>query len=428
MRGSIALLLLSLIAGSVAIAQDAPAERLPEAADFFIHEFHATQLELDCSVCHLPTEEDSVVMARPGHDQCILCHEENYESDLTPQFCGQCHAEFPPSSNEDLLPFPFFKKQRAILFDFSHAQHVDPNARADAKTGFRADCTYCHQFDEEGIFAKFPGHVQCSGCHSKEAIAPNLTPVSDTPDCRGCHVPEEIENPGYTEDRRMIAAHVVSGVYVDLKFSHVAHFKARDAYSLDCTTCHYAVPTSTGLADLTLPKMLDCVECHDADKGLAAEFQMSNCSTCHIDAQTGVVPASHSRTVKPVFHTESFRFDHEERASELGAKCYVCHTNVTPSTTAENQCISCHQVMRPANHTARWSDAMHGKQAALDRTTCASCHTADTCVRCHNQLPRSHVPLPQFAAGAHAPLAMIEERACYTCHTFENTCGACHQR
>jgi hypothetical protein len=411
-------------------AQQEPAalERLPEAQGFFIHEFHATQLELDCSVCHVPSEEGSVELARPGHDQCILCHEANYEEDLTPVFCGQCHADFPPLGTDELLPFPFYRKTRAILFDFAHSKHIDPERRANANTGFRADCTFCHQFDDEGIYAKFPTHKQCTACHSNPDIQPNLVSESDTPDCRGCHVPEEIENPGYVKERQLIAEHVVSGVYVNLRFSHIAHFKKRDEYKLDCVSCHYAVETSTSLADLTLPKMLDCVECHDVDKGLAETYQMSNCSNCHIDVQTGPVPASHSRSVKPAFHNESFRVDHTEQAEALGAKCYVCHLNVTPSASATDQCASCHQATRPLNHTARWRDDLHGKIAAMDRTSCATCHVADTCVRCHNQLPRSHQPLSQFVGGGHASLAVLEQRACFTCHQFENSCAKCHVR
>ena len=71
---------------------------------------------------------------------------------------------------------------------------------------------------------------------------------------------------------------------------------------------------------------------------------------------------------------------------------------------------------------------MHGKYAALDRVACATCHTADSCVRCHNLLPRSHTPLALFKAGAHANLAMLDQRACFTCHTFDDTCAACHVR
>jgi hypothetical protein len=82
--------------------------------------------------------------------------------------------------------------------------------------------------------------------------------------------------------------------------------------------------------------------------------------------------------------------------------------------------------MRPNNHTARWKDDIHGKHAALDRTTCATCHTADSCVRCHNVTPRSHQPLALFVAGGHALPAMLDIRSCLTCHTYDNTCSACH--
>jgi len=83
-------------------------------------------------------------------------------------------------------------------------------------------------------------------------------------------------------------------------------------------------------------------------------------------------------------------------------------------------------VMKPVSHTARWKDDIHGKYAALERTTCATCHTADYCSRCHNELPRSHVPLSIFKGGGHAGPAMLDMRACLTCHTFQNTCAECH--
>ena len=251
------------------------AERLPEAADFFVHEFHATQLEFDCSVCHVPAEENSVVLARPGHDQCMLCHEANYTENLTEKFCGQCHSSFPPFTNEDLLPYPLFKKQRAIVFDFSHAKHVDPGNRTNAKTGFRADCTFCHQFEDDGIFAKFPGHQQCTACHSKPEITPNLVPTSDTPDCRGCHVPEEIENPGYTKDRAMIAETVVSGVYVNLKFSHIAHFKNKESYDLST-----ARPATTPSKSVQALPIWYCRKCSTASNATTWTRGFLNSSAC----------------------------------------------------------------------------------------------------------------------------------------------------
>jgi hypothetical protein len=139
-------------------------------------------------------------------------------------------------------------------------------------------------------------------------------------------------------------------------------------------------------------------------------------------------PGSHTIYVKPAFHTESFRVHHEEEAYAPDAKCSVCHQNVTPSVEATNQCSACHAVMKPASHTARWKDDVHGKYAALERTTCATCHTADYCSRCHNEVPRSHVPLPIFKGGGHATVAMLDTRSCFTCHTFQNTCAECHTR
>jgi len=407
-----------------------PPAAQPTKGEFFIHAFHAEKLSgLECNLCHTPVQEGSVMLKRPGHDQCMTCHADDFQKDIQPIICGQCHSAFPPSGASDLVPFPRYKSARAILFQFSHRQHVDQKARMNAATGFRADCTFCHKFDEQGIYAKFPTHAECAACHSKPGMKPLLTASLDAAGCRGCHTPEEIENPGFTETRRMIAPVAVSGKYVDIKFSHIAHFKVKEKFQLNCTTCHFAVPRSTSLADLSLPRMLDCVECHDTSKNIDAQFRMSNCRTCHNDTANGLTePVSHVRNVKPAFHTESFRMQHNDQAAAPDAKCFVCHQNVSPSAEAKNQCVACHLVMKPASHTARWKDDIHGKYAALERTTCVTCHAADYCSRCHNELPRSHVPLPIFKGGGHATLAMLDIRSCLTCHTFANTCSECHSR
>jgi hypothetical protein len=401
--------------------------------EFFLHAFHAKDLGLDCSTCHVPEKEGSVVLKRPGHEQCMVCHSDDFGANLNQKVCAQCHSVFPPSGGEDVLPFPRYQKTRAILFEFSHNKHVDPQGRLNAKTGFRADCTFCHTFEPTGAFATFPGHTQCTACHSKPGMHPSLSATSTTADCRGCHTPEEIENPGFTEQRRLIAPHVVSGTLVNIKFTHIEHFKEKDQYNLNCTTCHYAIPQSTSLQNLTLPKMIDCVQCHDSDKTIPTEFRMTNCSTCHINPTQGQAPASHTRYIKPPFHTEVFRTNHSAEANEPGAKCFVCHTNVQQSTTlratsssANINCVGCHQVMKPASHSSRWKEDLHGQYASIDRQTCAMCHTADYCIRCHNEEPSSHEPLALFRAGAHARPALLNERSCLTCHTYQNTCSECH--
>lgn len=397
-------------------------------APFHLHQYHLQQVGLDCDACHVPEKSGSVVLQRPGHDQCTPCHQDDFDKNVKEQICVQCHSVFPPTSSEDLLGFPRYKNQRPIVFDFSHAKHVDPHARIDTRTGFRSDCTFCHRFPADGRYADFGDHLVCAGCHSKTGMKPLLSAKSTTADCRGCHHPEEIEDPSIAPVRRELASYVISGRYDQIKFSHAQHFKDREAYHLDCTTCHYGISASASLSTLNLPKMDDCVSCHQLSKSIAADYRMSQCHTCHVDVQSGTMSEVHSGIVKPASHTEGFRLHHADAASQPGAPCFVCHMNVAPSAVARETCVGCHQVMLPVSHTARWKDDVHGKYAALDRTSCSVCHVTDFCSRCHNETPRSHFPLAQFKAGGHAQLAMLNERSCFTCHTFANTCGECHAK
>ncbi|HEV2689178.1 MAG TPA: cytochrome c3 family protein [Bryobacteraceae bacterium] len=383
---------------------------------FSIHRFHRQTLgSLECNLCHVPVSTGSVELKRPGHEECGVCHSTDFESKARPLICKQCHSG--AGTANDLLPFPSDPRTRSVLKDFSHARHMDGKVRIDPVTHFRSDCTFCHSFASDGARASFPAHTQCAACHSKPGVAPRLSGSVGESVCEGCHAPDEHDSPGAT-----------AASYSGIRFSHRAHFQWKEAFQLDCTTCHSSIPSSRGLADATLPAMVDCVACHGTSKKIAAEFRMSNCRTCHVDNVQGVAPASHSLSVKPPSHHESFRIRHADAAAEPGAKCFACHQNVLPTLQATNQCAACHQVMRPASHTARWKDDLHGEFAAIDRATCATCHAADYCVRCHNELPRSHQPLPLFKAGAHAQLAMLNQRACLTCHTFQNTCTKCHAR
>ena len=395
---------------------------------------HALHLEklgkeaFECNLCHATPGKDAAKgMQRGTHTECNVCHQELFDK-KDQKFCATCHQDASPGAT-DLLKVSIFHKggrDKAILFEFSHARHVDPKGRVNAKTGFRADCTFCHSFDKQGVFGTFPSHTECSTCHTAKGPKPLLAADSTSKDCQGCHNPEEIEHPGFTKDRRFIAPHVVSGVYVNLKFNHQSHFRSKEKFNLNCTKCHYAIPQSTTLASLTLPKMVDCVECHDNSKSIVAEFRMSKCSTCHVEKTESLVPASHTRNVRPDFHTTAFRRNHEKEAVAPGAKCFVCHQNVTPSGSSNGQCASCHTVMKPVSHSLRWKEDIHGKFASIERESCAACHTSDTCSRCHNQAPASHAPRSLFLAGRHQRLAMLDERACFTCHTFQNTCSRCH--
>jgi Cytochrome c7 and related cytochrome c len=391
-------LLLLLFVASAGLAADS----------FSIHSFHAAKLgRLDCNLCHVAASKGSVELKRPGHDQCKLCHVEAFQARAVPgRLCAQCHSSAAPSGR-DVSQFP---RLQNVLIDFSHARHVDPKTRSDSSTGFRSDCVFCHSAEP-----RLPSHTQCAVCHSKAGMKPELTPFLRTAGCRGCHNPEE----GRTS--------VLAAKYSGIRFSHTAHFAAKLDAKLDCTTCHSSIPASTSIADQALPRMADCAGCHDTRR-VAAALRISNCGACHTTVAVSAVAANFDRNVKPEFHTDAFRLHHEEAAAAPGAKCFACHQNSLATAAVKDRCVSCHMIMKPVSHTARWKDDIHGKWAALDRTACATCHAADYCTRCHNELPRSHAPLPIFKAGGHANLAMLNNRACFTCHTFENTCASCHVR
>lgn len=437
------LALACLVTGGVAglLAQESPKSMkkptppagttAAQPGPFLMHDVHVKQ-GFDCDSCHLPVKEGSVVLKRPGHDECGGCHKEDfaYKTGATPsgKYCTPCHDASKAGSSSDLLPYPRFKNQHAILVEFSHEHHADPKARIDPITRARADCAFCHQVKASGDEASFPGHVECASCHAKAGIQPMLSATSTGTDCHGCHNPEQMENPTLTKVRQRIAPHIDATDYLNIKFSHSDHFNARDRMPMVCATCHSDVTTSKSLAEVALPNKIDCVGCHETSKALTAEFRMTNCQLCHVDHQSGPIPASHTRDVKPASHTEGFRPHHSEQAAGADAKCFLCHTSISPKSAPTTQCLACHQVMRPASHTARWADDLHGKYAAIDRTSCATCHQNDFCSRCHNELPRTHVPLPPFKNGGHARLAMLNKRSCFTCHTYQDTCAECHLR
>ena len=403
-----------------AAAKPAPAST--KSAPFYLHAKHVGELGLDCNSCHVATKEGSVSLQRPGHDQCQTCHQDAFDKVNDEQLCRQCHSAFPPSSEQDNYPFPRFKKQRPILIDFSHEKHLDPHARVNAHTGMRSDCTFCHVWDAKGNYTV--GHEQCAACHSKPGMKPAMGTSSTTADCQGCHNPQSIENPSLRKIK--VPAAIVSGSYKDIRFSHQTHFGSHGKFDMNCTTCHEDVPHSSSLASLSLPTMNQCGTCHSRQMALGK--RMDNCGSCHANQETGVALASYSRFIKPAFHDETFRTNHQTMASEPGATCYVCHNSLSATSTPQQRCEQCHRTMRPASHTVRWRDDVHGKWAAIDRQQCSTCHVADTCQRCHNQTPASHQPLAFFKAGAHARLAMLNERSCFTCHTFQNTCAECHSQ
>jgi Cytochrome c7 and related cytochrome c len=430
-----------------------PSQAAPQQASPFSHSQHLKG-GANCTDCHKPTAEGEVTLARPGHEACNTCHKQWFDAPATKrEFCTVCHTNVTADQLPDLRSFPRYNKPSAILFDFSHKLHLGVRGKVTQVVGARLDCKLCHQFDAKGEKATFPAHRECGICHSIPDIKPKLAGDSKNGDCLGCHTSVEQENPNYRKLRRFIvdpntasiarsvSAPSTSGDTLngrDLKFSHSKHLTDDRNAGITCETCHNSIDQKTSLSQLNIPSMWDCTMCHESRRTTPA-FRISNCSVCHTQIAAGRKPRNHTLTERPTDHTAAFRVRHAEAARSPDAKCAFCHEFVSSfrpvlqSLTRTGQrplpngnCDECHSVMRPKSHTIRWRNDLHGRMAAMDRVSCAVCHQADTCERCHNERPRSHNPINAFVNGGHRFLAQINQRSCFTCHEYTQTCERCH--
>lgn len=178
-------------------------------------------------------------------------------------------------------------------------------------------------------------------------------------------------------------------------FNHKLHTTQVD---LDCVFCHSAVATDGVVTYGMLPKMADCLMCHQQ------KFDENECSYCHNTAEPG--------PLKIPVH-EHLNYSHEQHASIEGwdKSCLDCHAQAHTVTQAGQKklppmqlCLECHQ-------------------EKFDRLECFTCHNG------FDQIPLK--PLSQFShAGnfteTHGPMARTQMQLCLTCHDGPY-CTECHR-
>lgn len=434
----------------------------PQPSLVFSHSQHTDVTGLSCTDCHRPSSAGAVTLVRPDHASCNTCHEDWFDPQ-TPrkEFCTVCHTAISEDQLPELKRFPDYNKDTAILFDFSHKQHLQLKGQVTQIVGARVDCNHCHSIEPGGEKATFPAHTECAVCHDQPDIKPRLSADSTNQDCMACHQSGEQKNPAYRKLRRFIVdpsrSEIIRGTGAlvdvsnpqmtsgntmqgrDLKFSHEKHLTDSRNAGIACETCHINIDQKTSISQLNIPSMWDCTICHESRR-TRAEFRIDNCSVCHTAIGTGRKPRNHTLTERPYDHTAAFRTRHAEAARAPEAKCAFCHEMTTDTRfriegvarteeryhPAGGNCDDCHSVMKPKSHTVRWRNDLHGRMAALNRVNCATCHQPDFCIRCHNVRPRSHTPLNAFVNGGHRLQAQVNQRSCFTCHTYSETCERCH--
>ena len=175
-----------------------------------------------------------------------------------------------------------------------------------------------------------------------------------------------------------------------IKFSHKFH--VRDAGAA-CADCHAKAPASKLATDNLLAGHDNCKSCHE-------EQINSTCTFCH----TSDDPSTYAARELP---KRNLIFSHEFHLSEQKVECEKCHTGVDaaeigvavkipdmPSCNschndvkASNNCEACHSdlsALRPLDHNRTDFAREHKMIARVSTSTCASCHTQESCTDCHN--------------------------------------------
>jgi hypothetical protein len=97
--------------------------------------------------------------------------------------------------------------------------------------------------------------------------------------CASCHNVTDTHNADIAERFVVQPVRLTRDYFPDVRFSHRTHAvqnnKAGDAA---CLSCH-AVKTSTSSADLFIPDLPKCLECHS--EHLATDRVTLQCSSCH---------------------------------------------------------------------------------------------------------------------------------------------------
>jgi hypothetical protein len=370
-----------------------------------------------CAECHVLVDAAEGRLGRPGkndHAPCDRCHRDAFFQPPG-KLCRMCHVAVDPrrAAPAQLTAWPP-EGVRRFAAQFNHRLHLDADAM-EKRLGFHTNCRECHVRASGTERASMAGHAGCAPCHGGAAIKDGASrPKITMQDCRQCHVDEA--GPGVPAGRRFITG--------DLTFSHARHETDLRGEAIACANCHGAVSEAPDVEHILLPKMVDCAKCHEDPKRTSQRARISNCNLCHTQISAGVAPRNHLGTASPDTHTIVFRTNHAEAARAPEARCRFCHGGL--SSTTKDNCFECHVVMKPRDHSLRWSTTDHGPEAAINRERCATCHEADYCARCHSQRPRSHTPFDSFINGGHGTEARLNTRSCLACHTFDETCARCH--
>jgi hypothetical protein len=246
-----------------------------------------------------------------------------------------------------------------------------------------------------------------------------------------------------------------------IKFSH--RFHVRDT-GIACADCHTAAPTSKLASDTLLATHENCKTCHE-------EQLNTKCTFCHSNDD----PSTYTATALP---KRNLVFSHQQHVEAQKVECEKCHTGVDKAeigvsvaipamptcntchndVKASNVCEGCHvdmAALRPREHNRTDFVHEHKMIARVSTSTCASCHTQESCADCHNgsDLLKVDVPGKDLMSLRSPRLSSIDRGQgmrtakvhdlnfkfthglavegktsdCQSCHNQQTFCATCHE-
>lgn len=281
-----------------------------------------------------------------------------------------------------------------------HASVVRSVSAADRNLPLEEVCQPCHAKETRPLSGGRPQHALagCTTCHVGYRGGPTAPPQEPHPEAR-------------------------------VHFSHRLHGER----GVGCESCH---PLQQGSP--TLPSMSTCLACHEKTRA------PSRCGSCHLTTKEGLLRTRFGSeillprgTLRADAHDAGFRRQHAAQARRAPSYCASCH--------ASEQCLRCHNgTLRPLElHRGDYA-SFHAQDARRDQPRCASCHRSQTfCLGCHQRSgvassagggfkPSTGLVFhpPGFSSVVpgpthHAHAARRNLRTCTSCHT-EESCIRCH--
>jgi c(7)-type cytochrome triheme protein len=309
--------------------------------------------------------------------------------------------------------------EQRIALRFSHRMHLAKGAK----------CIFCHgaaQRSDSPADRLVPKEERCARCHEIEEARAG-TPTDPPSACQVCH-------PGFD-----FAVHRAPEPSLfpraALRFSHAKHLSR----GTECAACHGSYEKVDLATRAQLPKMANCLACHDGRKAPAS------CETCHLPALDGrgarIATSLPGGTLRPgpgnplgLDHGPGFERAHGLIAAGRREQCLACH--------AERDCRSCHDATRKpeAIHPGDFIST-HPVPARANQPNCSACHRLQTfCAACHEragvganadpafQVPGHRVHPPDWLTsgpGHHGVQAARNIGQCASCHR-EDQCLQCH--